>query len=285
MNFTSRLAMLLAGSTVLIGLNTVPASAAPQPPVQAPERAAEWTWTTSTGGPIRECYSAGCAPVIGMAPGVQVQWSHYACNSSGKPLVLRTLPGHVALGPRMDPLRQRDGRPLRPAGHPEIRAPSAVPERPGPARSRPPAQVQKYHDEGNTMRTSRLLACTATMILGLAGAVSTANAASSTDTPTDRRAASFTHAAPTMTYCVLNVRASPSSSSTNLQTLHNRNGSCPGGSGYDTIPCWDTNCGGHVTGGTYTCSSGSAQHHTWTPVDHNGTKAWIAHACAGYQGP
>lgn len=83
MNFTSRLAMLLAGSTVLIGLNTVPASAAPQPPVQAPERAAEWTWTTSTGGPIRDCYSAGCAPVIGMAPGVQVQWSHYACNSSG----------------------------------------------------------------------------------------------------------------------------------------------------------------------------------------------------------
>jgi hypothetical protein len=135
------------------------------------------------------------------------------------------------------------------------------------------------------MRLSRLPACAAGTLLVIAGAGDAASASPPTAAHAPRASAELTHAAPTMTYCVLNVRAAASPDGRLLHTLRNRNGGCPGNAGHDTVRCWVYDCGGQVQGGTYRCSSGSAQRSLWTPVALNGRRAWVAHHCAGYQGP
>ncbi|RST19093.1 hypothetical protein E2C00_32475 [Streptomyces sp. WAC05374] len=90
------------------------------------------------------------------------------------------------------------------------------------------------------------------IVLALVGAMGTAWAApAAADTSVRAAAAAGGHAAPTMVHCRLKVRAGATTSSSALRTLYNRNGSCPGSSGHDSIPCWLANCGGTIKCGTY----------------------------------
>ncbi|MFC8914762.1 hypothetical protein ACFT5C_03235 [Streptomyces sp. NPDC057116] len=133
------------------------------------------------------------------------------------------------------------------------------------------------------MRVSRLLAFFSGIVLALVGSMGTASAApAAADTSVRAAAAAGGYAAPTMVYCQLKVRAGATTSSSALRTLYNRNGSCPGSSGHDSIPCWLANCGGTIQGGSYTCTTGGRSYSTWLPVNHRGTRAWVAIKCGTY---
>ncbi|MFI1660299.1 hypothetical protein ACH4ZU_36095 [Streptomyces sp. NPDC020472] len=71
-----------------------------------------------------------------------------------------------------------------------------------------------------------------------------------------------------------NVRASTSTTSTVLVRVHALGTGSP-----DRIPCYTSTCGGRVTGGSYKCSSAGATYNTWTPVNYNGRKGWVADRC------
>ncbi|MET9725110.1 hypothetical protein [Streptomyces zaomyceticus] len=123
------------------------------------------------------------------------------------------------------------------------------------------------------MRALRFLALISGMLLALLGAAGTATAAP---------AAAGGYAAPTQVYCKLNVRANATTSSAIVRTLYNRNGSCAGSSGHDSIPCWISSCTGVITGSSYTCTTGGSSYNTWLPVNNGGTRAWVAIKCGTY---
>ncbi|MEU9608490.1 hypothetical protein [Streptomyces sp. NPDC048057] len=137
------------------------------------------------------------------------------------------------------------------------------------------------------MRITRLLTLFASVLLALVSAAGTATAVPATATSASAPAAKAApvasgYAAPTMVHCKLNVRSGTSSTSTLLRTLYNRNGSCPGDSGHDTIPCWIDNCGGITSGSSYTCQTGGQSYSSWLPVNHRGSRAWVAIRCGTY---
>lgn len=71
-----------------------------------------------------------------------------------------------------------------------------------------------------------------------------------------------------------NVRASTSTTSTVLVRVHALGTGSP-----DKIPCYTSTCGGQVTGGFYKCGSGGGTYNTWTPLNYNGRKGWVADRC------
>ncbi|MEU6117788.1 hypothetical protein ABZ840_24965 [Streptomyces sp. NPDC047117] len=131
------------------------------------------------------------------------------------------------------------------------------------------------------MGATRVTAILAGLLLALSGPVSTAEAAPSA-APSAKNAAAYGHAAPTKTYCILKIRKRATASSGQLWAMHNRNGSCPGSRGYDTIRCWHSKCTGSVRGGTYRCKSGGARHATWLPVKYIHQRAWVPIKCGTY---
>ncbi|MCC2278704.1 hypothetical protein AB0A70_06670 [Streptomyces morookaense] len=47
------------------------------------------------------------------------------------------------------------------------------------------------------------------------------------------------------------------------------------------VRCWEHYCTGQVTGGSYTCPNSSQTYNTWTPLNYNGRKGWVADRCVG----
>ncbi|MEW2290157.1 hypothetical protein [Streptomyces sp. NPDC047841] len=81
MTLRSRVA-LSASVVALIG-GTVAVAPTATAQSEAPAGAASWNPTTSLGGPIRKCYTAGCDVVEQTDPGQPLDWDHYAVNGSG----------------------------------------------------------------------------------------------------------------------------------------------------------------------------------------------------------
>ncbi|MFD8994691.1 hypothetical protein [Streptomyces abikoensis] len=47
------------------------------------------------------------------------------------------------------------------------------------------------------------------------------------------------------------------------------------------VRCWEEYCTGQITGGSYSCPNSSKTYNTWTPLNYNGRKAWVADRCVG----
>ncbi|MCD9878177.1 hypothetical protein [Streptomyces guryensis] len=74
-----------------------------------------------------------------------------------------------------------------------------------------------------------------------------------------------------------NARASASVTSAVVVHVHALDKGTP-----DRIICWGELCEGKKKGGTYRCTSGGAQHNTWTPLDWGGRKVWVADECVDF---